>query len=98
MGLMVDITINSFYKNEGYVIMADEITKRVSLVGFFYGLMLVYMVSRVTEMIHLPLTGAEYSVIVNLSITMSCFSWSFLIVASFKPTVLNDCDTFILAQ
>lgn len=32
--------------------MADEITKRVSLVELFYDLVFVYMVSRATEMIH----------------------------------------------
>lgn len=50
---MVDITINSFFiKNEGCVIVVDEITKRVSLVELFYDLVFVYMVSRATEMIH----------------------------------------------
>lgn len=50
---MVDITINSFFiKNEGCVIVVDEITKRVSLVDLFYDLVFVYMVSRATEMIH----------------------------------------------
>ena len=48
---MVDITINSFFiKNEGCVIVVDEITKRVSLVELFYDLVFVYMVSRATEM------------------------------------------------
>lgn len=43
---MVDITINSFFiKNEGCVIVVDEITKRVSLVELFYDLVFVYMVS-----------------------------------------------------
>ena len=32
--------------------MADEITKRVSLVELFYDLVFVYMGSRATEMIH----------------------------------------------
>lgn len=32
--------------------MADEITKRVSLVELFYDLVFVYMASRATEMIH----------------------------------------------
>lgn len=50
---MVDVTINSFFiKNEGCVSVADEITKRVSLVELFYDLVFVYMVSRATEMIH----------------------------------------------
>ena len=50
---MVDVTINSFFiKNEGCVIVVDEITKRVSLVELFYDLVFVYMVSRATEMIH----------------------------------------------
>ena len=50
---MVDITINSFFiKNEGCVIVVDEITKRVSLIELFYDLVFVYMVSRATEMIH----------------------------------------------
>ena len=50
---MVNITINSFFiKNEGCVIVVDEITKRVSLVELFYDLVFVYMVSRATEMIH----------------------------------------------
>ena len=50
---MVDVTINSFFiKNEGCVIVVDEITKRVSLVELFYDLVFVYMGSRATEMIH----------------------------------------------
>ena len=50
---MVDVTINSFFiKNEGCVSVADEITKRVSLVELFYDLVFVYMGSRATEMIH----------------------------------------------
>ena len=32
--------------------MADEITKRVSLIELFYDLVFVYMVSRAIEMIH----------------------------------------------
>lgn len=32
--------------------MADEITKRVSLIELFYDLVFVYMVFRATEMIH----------------------------------------------
>jgi len=39
---VVDVTINSFFiKNEGCVSVADEITKRVSLVELFYDLVFV---------------------------------------------------------
>ena len=40
----------------------------------------------------LPLKGSSYSFTLNLSIAISCFSWSdiyFLIVASFNPIVLT---------
>ena len=73
---MVDITINSFFiKNEGCVIVVDEITKRVSLVELFYDLVFVYMVSRATEMIHhlhhgivgLPVLGIFAIVVTDLT-------------------------------
>ncbi len=48
---MLPLTLSGI-KNEGCVSVADEITKRVSLVELFYDLVFVYMVSRATEMIH----------------------------------------------